>query len=319
MSIGAAILCLLIVFSSSAWSGGDLLDIAPSCWMKNDGMVWRIVVTGNSGYEQDLRVWWHHCHRVGLCENNDNCRRNEVVFYAEDPAIYQKYQASQNLIVKRGWEVETKFANHSLVGSEERFSYDGNKPFFHMMSRRPAILLRELKEVEQLEHQDRLSGFSTPRGVLFSDLDVFFLKDPRPYFVDEKNSTRIDLWGANARSSNTGPYNAGFLAIRTSLIPVVEAWKELLENRHKPSPNQISFNNILKREAPKRNLNHRLLPKKEFPVGKIFQWTNAELVLSPSVVVFHNNWCSDSCNKTKRAMDLGIWIPATYDEIMGLS
>ena len=107
------------------------------------------------------------------------------------------------------------------------------------------------------------------------------------------------------------------------MIPVIEAWRDLLEARTRPSPNQISFNNLLKRLGPLHGLKHELLPKSTFPVGKLFQDSVKERKnnpkqkrskqgdplepLSPSVVAFHNNFCEKECNKTQRAIALGLW------------
>lgn len=327
---------------------------------------WQVVVTGNLGYEEDLRVFWNHCRKVGLCFQGGTCGKPNLVFYAEDPSIHDRFQGSPHLVVQKAWEIPTKFANASS-SKEDRFSYKDQKRFFPMMSRRPTIVLQELQKVRSWQRRLQSMPEDTPtapapKGVLFCDLDVFLLQDPRPYFVSDKDGKPVDVWGANAMNSKTGPFNAGFLALKTTMMPVVKQWKDLLESRTKPSPNQISFNNILKHynkrrrkqqkdQSPHKSLtlngdndnekeqdiHARLLPTDAFPVGKFLEpWlvpdqskskednhTTNPSGLTPGilkrgiVVAFHNNWCEGSCNKTQRAVDLGLWQPAHYDEMMG--
>jgi len=255
---------------------------------------WRIVVTGNLAYEEDFLNWWGGCLRAGLC--GSGCETADVVLYAEDTAMYKLYKDSTKIDVKAAWEISSKYKNTDL---SNRFDYEDKQGGFrHMMSRRPSILLQELE------------AMPITSILLFMDLDILIRKDPRPFITGN-----YDFWGADSMTEGSGPYNAGFLAIRPTdaMKDVVQRWRGYLEKQEKPKANQRTFNNIVRKSSVKP----KLLDRRLFPVGKILlnvKTLDAKSV-GEEVVVFHNNFCGMTCNKTGRAEVLGLWSPVRREDL----
>jgi hypothetical protein len=266
---------------------------------------WRIVVTGNAAYEQEFLNWWSYCLRSGLCDasSSSSCQdtsRTEVVLYAEDVAMYEIYQNATKFDVRKAWEVDSKFTNTELTG-QKRFDYSDREGFRHLVSRRPSILLQELRRLPN----------NNSTLLLFMDLDVLILQDPRPYFQGD-----YDCWAANAQSDFSGPYNTGLLAIRPTkaMIHILQRWRAYLEKQEHAKANQKTFNNIIR----KSSVTPKMLDAAKFPVGTILL-KNTNIgpdTLGPEVVVFHNNFCSKFCQKPERAKQLGLWNPVRRDYLL---
>jgi len=283
---------------------------------------WRVVITGNLGYEKDFLNWYHHCSNAGICpaDPSQKQQRNpssfcgdepkfaDVVLYAEDVALYEKYNSSKLITVKKGWDVGSKFNDTSITG-DGRFGFSDKKKRFHqMMSRRPSILLKELElaQGDQRSAADN-NGVKKEVNILFMDLDTVILKDPRPYFVGDHN-----LWAAEEMSDWSGPYNAGVLAMKSvdASTKCIRRWRTELEEKEEASTNQQSFNGAVKR------LRHELKPymlnQTQFPVGKILQNFGEDKVdehtLSADTVILHNNHCEHKCpGKPERLKRMGLW------------
>ena len=89
---------------------------------------------------------------------------------------------------------QTKWNDASLSGGG-RFSYSEEKSGFgQLVSRRGSVLVEEIN----LAKKER-------EILLFVDLDVMVLGDPRTFFCGN-----FDLWGQDASSYVTGPFNSGF-------------------------------------------------------------------------------------------------------------
>jgi hypothetical protein len=224
--------------------------------------------------------------------------------------MYELFKNSTQMVVKKAWEINTKFTDVELTG-KQRFDYNDRDGFRHMVSRRPSILLEELRLLLP-------SPATTTSMLLFMDLDVILLKDPRPYLQPNNNDEGdADFWGADAMSDKTGPYNTGFLAMRptTSMINVVQRWRAYLEKQTHAKANQKTFNNVV-RNTPA--LKHRLLNVTQFPVGKVLlhKKTITPDSLGKAVVAFHNNFCEKDCKKPERAKKLGLWNPVRREDVM---
>jgi hypothetical protein len=284
---------------------------------------WHLVVSGNDGYTEDLLTWWYHCRRVGLCcdPRLPTCC-STTTLYAEDEALFEKLQPSEILTVKKSWETGTGHVNFNLTG-RGRFTYKKHWRFNHMMSRRPSLLCNEL----ELHATNSTNGRSSSNSiVIFSDLDTFILQDPRPYLVSSNtvssnDDSSIDFWGQDAQNSKTGPFNAGFMAFRSTptTLSIIRQWRVMLENRvGKPSPNQMSFNRVVREHND--SVKAVLLPISQFQVGKsVAHYITNETILEPldpTIVVFHNNWCDKGCDKVQRAKDLGLWHPVALEEVI---
>mmetsp|Transcript_310 Transcript_310/g.686 ORF Transcript_310/g.686 Transcript_310/m.686 type:complete len:445 (-) Transcript_310:114-1448(-) len=284
---------------------------------------WRVVITGNLGYEKDFLNWYHHCSNAGICPANPSQKQQlnpslssscgnepkfaDVVLYAEDVALYEKYNSSKLITVKKGWDVGSKFNDTSITG-DGRFGFSDKKKRFHqMMSRRPSILLKELElaQGDQRSAADN-NGVKKEVNILFMDLDTVILKDPRPYFVGD-----YDFWAADAMNDWSGPYNAGMLAMKPTDISIdcVRRWRAFLEKQEKAKANQKTFNNIVRRMNT--TIAHKMLSRGEFPVGKVlleigYDSLN-EHTLEAGTVVLHNNYCEKECSKSDRLKRLGLW------------
>lgn len=273
--------------------------------MENDIFKWRVVVSANMAYEEDFLNWWAHCSDSRLFDD-----RTRVILYAEDEEMYNTYAKSTKMEVKKSWEVGTKWNDTSLTGGG-RFSYSETKGFGQMMGRRGGILVDEMKIAK--DEGER---------VLFMDLDVMLLSDPRLFFCGE-----YDLWGQDASSYRTGPFNGGLLAMRpvSRMIATVEMWRDVLESREEAGSNQKAFNDAVRHVAKEKGLKSKLLPSQLFPVGRYANNKHVKACLGPSVihgaehiVAFHNNWCSEArkCHKTDRARKLGLWKPVDREVVL---
>jgi hypothetical protein len=231
--------------------------------------------------------------------------------YAEDEYMFQKFRR----YARKAWQVDTKYNSTELTG-KARFTYSDREGFDYMMSRRPAILLQELQEARSREESN------STILLLFLDLDVFLLQDPRPYLHHLLlGADPLDFVGADAQSRSTGPYNAGFLAMRPTeaMVDVVEHWKKLLEKQTNATTNQHTFNNVVRRLGD--TVHHQLLPRAQFSVGKIFlheRKVSSTSLNRSEVVAFHNNFCAKKrhCTKPQRAKRLGLWRPIEYQELL---
>eukprot|EP00538_Stauroneis_constricta_P006543 CAMPEP_0119560188 /NCGR_PEP_ID=MMETSP1352-20130426/14186_1 /TAXON_ID=265584 /ORGANISM="Stauroneis constricta, Strain CCMP1120" /LENGTH=428 /DNA_ID=CAMNT_0007608113 /DNA_START=63 /DNA_END=1349 /DNA_ORIENTATION=+ len=300
----------------------------------SNGVHWRILLTGNMGYEDDLLNWYHFCARAGLCPSDPSqqeehrltqqqqqqqqqqvddgvsCEQQEpkfsqIVLYAEDVPLYEKYKSSKLITVKKAWDVGSKYNSTTITG-DGRFSYSDRVRFRHMMSRRPSILLKELQLAQREEHGGEEGGVQKEVKILFMDLDTVILKDPRPYFVGD-----YDFWAADAMNDWSGPYNAGMLAMKPTDISIdcVRRWRAFLEKQEKAKANQKTFNNIVRRMNT--TIAHKMLSRGEFPVGKVlleigYDSLN-EHTLEAGTVVLHNNYCEKECSKSDRLKRLGLW------------
>eukprot|EP00538_Stauroneis_constricta_P006759 CAMPEP_0119550362 /NCGR_PEP_ID=MMETSP1352-20130426/3888_1 /TAXON_ID=265584 /ORGANISM="Stauroneis constricta, Strain CCMP1120" /LENGTH=419 /DNA_ID=CAMNT_0007596183 /DNA_START=20 /DNA_END=1276 /DNA_ORIENTATION=+ len=312
------------------------------CKQGKDGRSWRIVITANMGYESDLLNWYFFCSKAKLCSNQsvaglgseqdgslaDACQPlyAQVVLYAEDVAIYEKYKSSELITVKKAWEVGSKYNNVNLTG-DGRFTYSNYARFGQMMSRRPSIVLKELEDAQAHSsdmdlqwsssknssdgggtiNADRHEGQASNVLVLFMDLDTVILKDPRPYFVGDD----VDFWAADAMNNYTGPYNAGMLAMRATnaSITCVRKWRTALEAQKVATSNQRTFNSMVRKMGD--SISHKQLKRNEFPIGKIFEGIGDDALnehtLGADTVVFHNNYCENRCYKPDRLKKLGLW------------
>ena len=284
---------------------------------------WRIIVAGNAAYEQDFLNWYGYCQRSGLCPTrkrraNLTPNRNgnssdfgvggtvDVILYAQDEKMYQLFIESKQLIVKRGWDIQSKFAKVRLTKGPDRFDYaDTTGGYRLMMSQRPTILMQELESIP--------SEQMASTRLLFMDLDTVILKDPRPYFQGE-----FDFWGADSQCDWSGTYNAGMLAFRPSAatIQCIKDWRTDLENQTNPSTNRKPFNDVVRKMDNK--IRHKLLPKDKFPVGKVLEGKSniGPNSLEKDVVVFHNNYCEGDCFKPERFRKLGLWNPVRRQDTL---
>ena len=261
---------------------------------------WRIVVTSNFAFEKEFLNWWYHANRTGLFSDDTS-----LVVYADDPKMYDKYAGSSKMQVKKAWEAGTRFQDIELTQSDKFVI--GQPGFNELVSRRPSILLQEL--------------YSGGPNVLYMDLDVFLLQDPRSLFLGD-----YDFWAAEAnnraqKSSQHWVINSGFLALRptTSTIECLTRWKNKLQESKVAVTNQGPLNEVVTRMETERQLRVKLLLSRVFPVGKMYRdQDNGNLTaLDKDVVAFHNNFCSTSKTcKIDRAKALGLWNEMDSSELL---
>lgn len=266
----------------------------------------RIVLSANMAYEGDFLNWFAHSSDSGLLDE-----RTRVVLYAEDENMFNTYSNSTKMEVKKSWEVgKTKWNDASLSGGG-RFSYSEEKSGFgQLVSRRGSVLVEEIN----LAKKER-------EILLFVDLDVMLLGDPRSFFCGN-----FDLWGQDASSYVTGPFNSGFLAMRPTsrMIATLELWRDLLESQKEAGSNQRLFNDAVRNATKSLGLRHKLLPRQLFPAGRHVLNKKIKTCLGPNVIhgadliAFNNNWCSEAkkCHKTERARKLGLWKPVERGDII---
>ena len=284
---------------------------------------WKIIVSANAAYEQDFLNWYGYCQRSGLCPKESASRSSstmdratnssdcdvEVVLYAEDETLYRMFNDSRRIIVKKAWEIKSKYTRREWInGSTQlRFMFgDNTGGFRHMVSRRPTILLQELEAIPSRQ--------INTTWLLYMDLDTMILQDPRPYFQGD-----YDFWAADAQTINTGPYNTGMLALRPTpaILNCIRDWRNDLENQEIPTANQPAFNRVVREMND--TIRHQLLPKDLFPVGRVLvdQPVIGPDSLGKDVVVFHNNWCVGNCtSKPERAQKVGLWNPIPRQDVL---
>ena len=266
----------------------------------------RIVLSANMAYEEDFLNWFAHSSDAGLLDD-----RVRVVLYAEDENMYNAYANSTRMEVKKSWEVgQTKWNDFALSGGG-RFSYsEKNSGFGQLVSRRGSVLVEEANLAKK--QGERL---------LFMDLDVMLLGDPRSFFCGN-----FDLWGQDASSFVTGPFNSGFLAMRptSTMIETLEMWRILLESQKEAGSNQKLFNDAVRNASVGLGLRSKILPRQLFPAGRHVQskkfktCLGSQVIHGANLIAYHNNWCSEArnCHKAERARKLGLWKPVERAEVM---
>lgn len=274
---------------------------------------WTVVLTANAAYEEILLNWLHRCEIVGFCRNTTSRGISdkggvEVILYAQDQALYDKYKNSPKLVVKKAWETGTSLVDSSKTERQVDFvNYAG---FTHIVSQRPAILLDAMKN----------AGSTGSNLFLYADLDVLLVKDPRPSLHSTVSKGQLDMSAGHCGRSRIKacPYNTGFVVFRDT-APVrglFSEWKLALENRKYTIYNQAVFNNLIRTESETRGrLKHGALPLNEYPTGKQVNSTDHLM----GVIAFHNNFCNqkvNSCVKQQKAEQLGLWHPLKYEEMV---
>ena len=276
------------------------------CSEEADSYRLRIVLSANMAYEEDFLNWFAHSSDAGLLDD-----RVRVVLYAEDENMYNAYANSTRMEVKKSWEVgQTKWNDSSLSGAG-RFSYSEKKSGFgQLVSRRGSVLVEEAN-----------SAKNKGERLLFMDLDVMLLGDPRSFFCGN-----FDLWGQDASSLVTGPFNSGFLAMRPTsrMIATLEMWRDLLESQKEAGSNQKLFNDAVRNASAGLGLQSKILPRQLFPAGRHVQskkfktCLGSQVIHGANLIAYHNNWCSEArnCHKAERARKLGLWKPVERAEVM---
>ena len=149
-------------------------------------ITWKVILAANAAYEEDLLNWWYFCFTQShFC----SCHVSEIVLYAEDNALYERYQHAQRLRVEAPHSLHnTRYQNTALLG-QGRFEYNNKDEhglgFREMMSRRPSIVVQELnRSLFNLQQEQQPPMNHQEEMILFSDLDVFLLQNPQPYLEE---------------------------------------------------------------------------------------------------------------------------------------
>jgi hypothetical protein len=258
---------------------------------------WRVLVSSNTAFEDVFLNWYKSFTKLGLHHEMP------LTLVADDEELYNKYQNSTKMIVKKGWEANnTKFAHSSLTG-DLKF---GEEDYKHLVSRRPSFLLEELEL----------------GNVLYMDIDVVLVQDPRRFF----RGHQYDFWGQKHKDvprTDSGPHRCkptfctGFLALRNTARTkaAMQLWKERLEISDNGRLNQGTFNNqvLFKIE----DLNARSLPLALFPTRRQYRTMGQEK--RDEVVILHNNYCRGAGCKKELLEKYGLWDPATFEDLVQIA
>ena len=149
-----------------------------------------------------------------------------------------------------------------------------------------------------------VSGLALSLGyhVLFTDVDIVFLKDPLPYLTCDTCDVIFQV------ETPTGIINSGFY-LAFSTLKAINLHFTIIERRNCwKFRQQPCFIAILK----ELNVSIKLLPYQLFPSGKVF-FDNGKRMFSTDnpckeCVLVHNNWIVSYSNKKYRFKEQLLWL-----------
>lgn len=206
-----------------------------------------------------------------------------LIAIAEDKAAYDYL----SLQTERVYSVIKGDAGPPLAGA---LGFESNG-FASLMSRRASHLLAQLLRLT-----------STDSILVFSDLDVIWIRDPRPFFVQG-----CDAW-AQTQHRERKLLNPGFLALsRTdgSLLLLGEWERRLLRGR--PQRNLPVFNQVVN-EFQEDVKVCALRPELFLSAKRSFGRRKWSPKVDARAVVAHANWIDGHDAKRAAFLNAGAWI-----------
>nr|XP_054751822.1 uncharacterized protein LOC129257510 [Lytechinus pictus] len=171
----------------------------------------------------------------------------------------------------------------------ERLQFD-SPAYKQLVNKRPSYILQIL---------------SSGHDVLFSDVDIVWLKNPLPFFTNDTN----DIWLQEDRHEPT-VYCAGFTFYRSTpaTIALVTEWVQTLA-LHPTYPDQRVLNGLLRKKRWQGDaIKKAVMDSRLFPSGHLFfdpEWREANK--DSEQVMVHNNWIVGHDRKVERFKDEGFW------------
>ncbi|XP_060593891.1 uncharacterized protein LOC132748327 [Ruditapes philippinarum] len=223
---------------------------------------WTILLTVNNAYFDFFQNW-----HLAYSKLNINY---PIIIVAEDVLVYEKlkpFQSESVTIEKSGHEDVKKSAAY------------GSKEFSKLVSQRPTHILRHLTK-----------GVN----ILYSDIDMVWLKNPFPYFKGD-----FDMW---IELDSINNYCTGLMAIKSNknCLRLIKTWQNSLQL--KQEIDQTAFNKVVNK-AP---INISILDNRIFPTGQQYFGTLTDKQRALAIVV-HNNWIVGQTAKLERFKKYKLW------------
>ena len=219
--------------------------------------------------------------RVGICIN--------TTVIAEDQQAYillKKYTMGDPAIhVQKTNSGEMDPIEHKRTHSSQ---------YYGIMNKRQAYFLPLLEQ-----------GF----GVLFTDSDTFWFRDPFPYFQGDFDMFLRGFTPTRIISKTN--FCAGFIYLKptTATIQFVKTWTQVMDNRKKKgsfTPDQIVMNGLLRGDKPV-HVDIKMLEPNLFPWGPTFFDPSWQKENHPTVVM-HAASIRGHPAKLKKFKEFGMWL-----------
>ncbi|KAL4233790.1 hypothetical protein ACF0H5_008468 [Mactra antiquata] len=223
---------------------------------------WTILVTVNDGYFDFFQNWLWYYMKLNI--------NTPITVVAEDDIVFTK--------TKQVCEICTVLRSNLNISDAVNY---GQVSFRMMVSTRPMNILNLLK-----------SG----KNIIYSDLDIVWINDPRPYF-----DTLADI---NILRDSQGNLCTGFMAIISNnrTMKAMEEWHSRLDG--KLLRNQRMFNIVVKSDDV--SVNYKILNTTLFPSGRDYFGKHTQEQRSKAIIV-HNNWIVGHDNKKERFREFDLW------------
>eukprot|EP00057_Strongylocentrotus_purpuratus_P003626 XP_003727023.1 PREDICTED: uncharacterized protein LOC100888971 isoform X1 [Strongylocentrotus purpuratus] len=233
-----------------------------------------ILVSTNKAFLNFTDNWLESVKRSGI--------RSGVTLVAEDREAF-------NYLNNRT-DIELNVVLNDVSESPgERLLFD-SPAYKQLVNKRPSYILQLL---------------SSGHDVLFSDVDIVWLKNPLPYFTNDTN----DIWLQEDLHEPT-VYCAGFTFYRSSpaTIALVTEWVQTLA-LHPTYPDQRVLNGLLKKKRWQGDyIKRAVMDSRLFPSGRLYfdpDWREANK--DTEQVMVHNNWIKGHDRKVERFRNEGLW------------
>ncbi|XP_071477387.1 uncharacterized protein [Diadema antillarum] len=231
-----------------------------------------ILASTNSAFLDFTDNWLESLKRCGISSG--------ITLVAEDHSAYYYLNNRTDI------DLDVLLTDEAESPSE-KLLFDSPE-YKRLVNKRPSYVLRLLEN---------------GHDVLFSDVDIVWLKNPLPYFDDKH-----DVW-LQEDQHDPPVYCAGFTLYRSTPwgIKLVKEWvKEL--GRHPTLPDQRVLNNLLKKDRYQQGLKRAVMDPTLFPNGNLFfdpKWRAANSGVE--TVMVHNNWIIGHDLKVERFKQEGLW------------
>ena len=245
---------------------------------------WTIMITVNDGYFDFFHNWWLYYIKLDISL--------PVIILAEDDKVFSRLTALDlpNVTVQRSALTSVRSIDHNYETPE----------YLKMVSNRATYII-------DFFCSDAHNG----GGVIYTDIDTIWLKDPIPYitrFENDKDGSDYDIIMQidNKNYNNYKPYYCtGFMAIHSNqrTLELMKKWERLLLDSSQL--NQPIFNKLVHESS---NAKHSGLSESLFSSGKVYFETMKSNEERENVVVVHNNFVIGHDIKKKRFKDHNLWI-----------
>ena len=242
-------------------------------WFGSRSRLWTVLTYTNEGFLDFMDNWLTSVEYLGIRDRFTIVSRDNVSY----EHIVRKWKDALNLKVINGTPAPSK----SLLYT--------HKDYHKFVGYKPELILKFLE---------------TGLDVLFTDLDMVWMQDPRPYLPEG-----YDLHIMHDKLAENGRIYlcTGFMfwTSNSKTLEFVQAWTKAMETAEH---DQMAFTQLFNKSKIGRGLRINILDHKRFVSGNYYfneTWRETNERIEP--VVIHNNYAVGHDKKKNRFQKAGLW------------